>query len=612
MVVVACVVIGAVAGVSIPGKSVTSGSGKVFFKASHTLIAESSASTDVSATAPAVSLQQAAFLVNTGDVPTRTAEKLGLPPVAVNQSVQGIARGDVNALEVTAYSADGDLAVRLADTSAAQLLQYIGETATTEYNKQRDTLLARLDVLSKERDKLTGELSTAGTGTTSSPELESVINQYRITYEQFQQLAARGQPTVGLRTIEAAEKVVINEEDYNTAKASILAGPAIGLSATEAKKAATPSEPPKAPVRGAAGSLLGLLLGVTIVLITDRFDTRVRRREVVEVATGLPVLSEIPPLDRREQSETHIMTASEPRSSTAEAYRVVRTTLGFARAADQSRGERADDALGEVIMVTSANPGEGKTTSAANLAAVFAEGGDSVLVIDCDFRRPRIHKYLTAPDSATEKVLHAADRELGVNDTGRGLRASETGIPGVRLVHGIGEVFPDLNPIEIVAYQRKVIAVARQHFDIVLLDTAPFLTTNDASELLNDTDVVFLVVRAGKTTFASAQRAAELLKRLEAPVLGVILTSSSDSSAAQYYYHYYLEQEGPRRRRPGASGPKATKDKNSTDRAAVGNGGDPGAAPVEANGGTGVDWHGGGNGNGQSNGRPVSDDPART
>ena len=89
---------------------------------------------------------------------------------------------------------------------------------------------------------------------------------------------------------------------------------------------------------------------------------------------------------------------------------------------------------------------------------------------------------------------------------------TSTKIDRVKLVTGIGENDPDANPLDVVATQRKVIQAARGRYDIVLLDTAPFLTTNDASELLSETDQVVVVVRAGSTRTLAAHRTAEVLE----------------------------------------------------------------------------------------------------
>src|SRR5690606_20442542 len=94
----------------------------------------------------------------------------------------------------------------------------------------------------------------------------------------------------------------------------------------------------------------------------------------------------------------------------------------------------------------------------------------------------------------------------------------------------------------------KVIEVARRHFDVILLDTAPLLTTNDAVEIISEADLVVMTCRYGKTKREQAELASELLERLSAPVVGVVFVESQDAPQAQYYY-YYLDPSGDRRDR---------------------------------------------------------------
>ena len=152
--------------------------------------------------------------------------------------------------------------------------------------------------------------------------------------------------------------------------------------------------------------------------------------------------------------------------------------------------------------MTSAGPSEGKTTTVANLAAMFAEADNSVLVINCDFRRPRLHRFLGGSDEPRKVV--------------------QSEIDGVRMVNNVLSN-PNPNPAEVAAAQRQVVEAARGMFDVVILDTAPLLSTNDASEIMSSADVVVLVSQAGKTSKSSAARATEVLQRMEATVAGVAL-----------------------------------------------------------------------------------------
>jgi cellulose biosynthesis protein BcsQ len=175
-------------------------------------------------------------------------------------------------------------------------------------------------------------------------------------------------------------------------------------------------------------------------------------------------------------------------------------------------------------MVTSPGPSEGKTTTVANLAAILAETGRSVLVVNCDFRRPRVHLHLDGTDDPRKVV--------------------DTKVPGVKLVTQVLDNPHDANPAEVVAVQRQVIRNARDMFDVVLLDTAPILTTNDATEVLNIADQVVIVAKAGKTHREAADRAAELLERRGAPVVGAVLVGATDIPTARYYY-YGLDERRP-------------------------------------------------------------------
>jgi Mrp family chromosome partitioning ATPase len=180
-------------------------------------------------------------------------------------------------------------------------------------------------------------------------------------------------------------------------------------------------------------------------------------------------------------------------------------------------------------MVTSTEPGEGKSTSTANLAAVFAESGAAVLVVNCDFRRPSIHKF------------------FGVEDEPRRVQATQ--IPGVKIVTNVLND-PAANPSQVVAAQRQVVASARSRFDVILLDTAPLLTANDAIDMVSSADLVVIVARSEETGFESATRASELLNRLDAPLGGVILTAVKGGSNEYYYYYRPGRAEGARPPQP--------------------------------------------------------------
>jgi receptor protein-tyrosine kinase len=191
-------------------------------------------------------------------------------------------------------------------------------------------------------------------------------------------------------------------------------------------------------------------------------------------------------------------------------------------------------------MLTSPSAGEGKTTSAAHLAAMLAEAGKRVLVVSADFRRPRIHE------------LFDVAREPGISDV-LGQGAGVEGLAGLQLATPFDGVCllasgkPVANPANLLRDTAALITAARQLFDYVVVDTAPLLVANDATELAGVADMVIVLARAGRTSRDLARRSTEVLRRIEAPLLGVVVVAAHDTPTAYGYYRnrYYSEADAP-------------------------------------------------------------------
>lgn len=522
---------------------------KRYYRASHVLIVDQS--TSGSENQVQVNLSQASYLVTTGEIPEKVASRLDLPVQTVRESMIALPRDSVQAVEIQTVGTDQADLVKMADAAADELLTKLLTDAQAGANAERDRVITELD-------RLDGQVSALNLQIAANPpnrdQLEaqqrSVVNQYSLAYEQFAQLANRPAPTAGLVSLEGAKIQTITKGEYDRTRetiregASYVTGVAQDPTSAGAGTVAAPTTGASASSRAIMGGLVGLALGLTVVLLWDRFDSRLRRRDDIEAATGLTVVAEIPPLNRHEQHDLEVVAHTQIRSRAAEAYRVVRGAILFALGVDDPDTPPRDGAI--VLMVTSANPAEGKTTTVANLAAVLAEGGLEVLVINCDFRRPRIHKYLQSPTADAPDQVEAI--RIG------SVVVSGTNLERVRLITGLGEDDPDANPLEVVALQRRIIKATRSRFDVIILDTAPFLTTNDASELLSETDQVLVVVRSGKTRAEAAQRTVEILGRFEAPVLGIVMNDSQEAESAQYYYYGYSNSRRKRSDGPSSNG----------------------------------------------------------
>ncbi len=215
---------------------------------------------------------------------------------------------------------------------------------------------------------------------------------------------------------------------------------------------------------------------------------------------------------------TTLITVAQPRSPVSEAYRTLRTSIQFLG---------LDRDL-KTILITSAGPNEGKSTTLANLAVTFAEAGREVIAVDCDLRRPSLHTLFDVPNE--RGLTTAISDEIPLSEV-----LISTSVPHLRVLPS-GIVPP--NPSEILGSQRmdRVIAGLRDLADIVLFDAPPTIAVTDAAVLGVKVDGVLLVVSAGKTKRDHAVRAKGLLEKVNAKVLGVVLNNVKfDGSLYQYY-----------------------------------------------------------------------------
>ena len=288
--------------------------------------------------------------------------------------------------------------------------------------------------------------------------------------------------------------------------------------------------PTSRPLRIALAGALGLALGLIAALMVDRMDVRLRGRIQLEEAFGLPVIAEVPRAPRRHRAGHAVLVSGRPDSPVAEAYRTLRSALllsgppglAYRLAGADPRQPRAS-ALpvrrvsdpAPVILVVSPRPGDGRTSTVANLAAALAEAGRSVLVLDCDFRTPATHLYLGAkPGKGMSEVL-LAEHEMDLADVVR-----STSIPNVRLITAGA---PAAYPAALLLRAGEVVQRARHHADVVLVDSAPLLYANDTNDLVQHADAMLVVARSGNLTADQAARVGELLTRTGVPIAGVTL-----------------------------------------------------------------------------------------
>jgi capsular exopolysaccharide synthesis family protein len=471
------------------------------YQATHILVQDSTNS-------DAVSLARAAFLTTSGDVPNRVAKELNEDPRVVLQGVSAEPDETLNGLRITAVESSPARATKVADAFATALVASLDERTQAaqqiEVNEQQATIA-----------NLQAQLATPGLTPAQEEALQSQLDQAQSALAEIEGQSAT---TAGLTTLQAAQ-------------------------------ASTTSSSTSARTRVLIGAVMGFLIGVVVALVLTRFDTRIRTKEAAEQAFGVQVLGEVPPLKRADRSNKTIIAVTDPESLSAEVYRGVRTALvvaSRARAATSSEPVRksrqrqpVQSAPAEKLVVVVASPGmgEGKTTTSANLAVAFAESGRSVLLLGCDLRRPELHNYFGVSEvpGLTEELAKPA-----------GLRKLEnvvqdTAIPGVRIVPS-GE--PVEHPGELLTRGIDLIGSASRMADVVVIDTAPLLATDDASVLMSLADAVVLVCRSGRTSIEAATRARELLSRLQAPLVGSVLIGAQQLASARSYYRVDYRSRG--------------------------------------------------------------------
>ncbi|WP_287022031.1 CpsD/CapB family tyrosine-protein kinase [Cohnella sp.] len=223
----------------------------------------------------------------------------------------------------------------------------------------------------------------------------------------------------------------------------------------------------------------------------------------------------------RPANKRNLITHTNPRSPISEAYRSLRTNVDFS-SVDQKM---------QVIMVTSAGPGEGKSTTIGNLAVTYAQSERKVLLIDADMRKPTEHH--TFEVSNRRGLSSILSQQCTLDEA-----IQPTKIPGLSVITS-GPIPP--NPAEMVASQRmsNLIDELRGRFDVILIDSPPTLAVTDAQLLSRRCDGVILVLDQGKVKREIALKAKEGLVKVGAKLLGVVLNNVKRKKSEGYYYYYY-------------------------------------------------------------------------
>jgi polysaccharide biosynthesis transport protein len=417
--------------------------------------------------------------------------KLGSVP-----AVSGSEIGQTNVIALTAISSTPARAARIANTYASAFVAHTRSVAISNLTAAETQLRSQISSLRRQIKSLQHDPAAAA-------EASALANQEAVLKEQIAQLEVNGAvATSGVEFV------------------------------TPAQAPTSPSSP--RPARDAVlGLVAGLMLGIGGAFLRDGLDDALSSKEAVERFGGAPVLALVPMVSSwKKRDQPFVVSATEPTSPAAEAYRSLRTSLQFARQARDLR----------TLLVTSPAAAEGKSSTLANLGAAFAQAGERVVLVSCDLRRPRLGLFFDLEEQPGLTTVLLGQRLL---------QEALQQVHGYQNLWVLGAGLIPPNPAELLSgpRSREIFAVLKENFDLVLVDSPPALPVTDAMVLSKYADGTLLVVAAGQTRRTELQRAAEKLAQVNAPVVGIVFNQVTRQTVYDgshgYGYGYGYESYAP-------------------------------------------------------------------
>ncbi|MCE7979629.1 MAG: polysaccharide biosynthesis tyrosine autokinase [Caldilinea sp. CFX5] len=451
----------------------------------------------------------------------QVATKFGIEPNVLNDAITAITvtpLRDTQLIKVTVEGVSPELVAAVADTLPEVFIADINTVQTQRFAGSKQNLEQQLAELNNQIELQQVAVDDIGKAETADEavRLGQLQNELAQTKNSYANLL-RSYEELRLTEVQSVDSIVIVE------------------------KAHIPSAPirPRILLNTLLATVVGAMLALGVVLLLEYMDDRIKTPQDLLNIINTPILGTIARLPqtggRRKQNamanrQASLITSLEPRHPVTEAYRSLRTNLQFSSVDETLRS----------LLVTSATPGEGKTTTAANLAVVLAQAGKAVILIDADIRKPQQHKIFDLPKSPgiTEAMVSS--------NTPIGFFLRDTQVPNLRILTS-GKEAP--NPAELLGSNRmkQLLQSLQQEADFLVVDAPPLLAVTDAQVLANDVQGVLLVVNTEKTPRAMVARGAEAIQRANGRILGVVLNRLSSSARGYYYYYdsysYYYEND---------------------------------------------------------------------
>ncbi len=502
------------------------------FTATHTMLvngADDPLSGDLSGSP--VSVNQLTLFATTGEVPARVADATGFAgnPATLASQVEATFDQVSGALTISSTQIQPARAEELADAFADELVLYLSERQDVLYEERLAASLQRVADAEAELNLVSNELAANPDDPVLQAQQTAISRQYSAAFEQAEALSD-APDTIGLTTLQRAQAVEVTE---------------LGLGAPRSR-----------PARALLGGAVGFALGVVAAVVLGRLDRRIRTRAQAEEALDMRARVLVPKV--RDSDRDGLVVTTTRHDPLSDSYRTVRNLVAF------TQGPVEPEGRAHVTLIVSPSPGDGKTSLAVNLAAAMAESGKTTMLVNGDFRRPRVVSALGSEAQLPLPFMLEDVRQLGVR-----AMITRAGVQNMRVfdlsaVHG--------SAVELTRATVDCIPELAGMAEQIVIDSSPLGATAEVLDLVPYADTIVFVARVGHTKIAAARRAVTIIRDLSnAPALLVVGGVRRERSE---YYEYggRPERSAPssrrrskrrrRRRRkvvaPAAVGPEST------------------------------------------------------
>lgn len=423
------------------------------------------------------------------------------------------AKGETTVVRISAVGAEGQRAAREANAYATTFIEVRRNANIADLTQTADVLEAQIEEIDSQvssREDAVAALQ-ARADAASDPGRRAELE------------AQRNETQAALDTQRISLDTQRNEYSQQLGELRLAVNTTRVGGGQVVSQAETPVSPfsPNPRRNGIIALMLGLLLGTGLAFLREYLDDSVRTKDDLDAVTGgLDVLGLVPRVESwKDRARPELVSVTAPSSPAAEAYRGLRTSLQFI----------GIDRPLRLIQVTSSAAGEGKTTTLSNLGVALAGAGNRVILVDCDFRRPRLHQFFGLENrrGLTTAILGDHDA-VGVMQS----------VPGIPRLSVLPSGPPPPNPSELLATKTagSILALLAEHADYVLIDCPPLLPVADAIVVASHVDAVLLVTTVKTTTKRSLARSLELLRQVDAPLVGAVLNGLDAEAAYAYSY----------------------------------------------------------------------------